>query len=237
MFTDFIKQFDHIANRVKAATISTEPWDHLYVRNIFEEDFYEEMIKFPQWRETQLCLDANAQTHGRETTIFNTKNSVYRNNLNEFNDKTNMLFHLLVDKFSVTDYQEEYVTCTSNFWEDTCVLSITDIHTDAFFDTRFSLSGQFYLPPLNDLSQIDYGTSLFKYTGDDISKHSHKNEGLPYPSLVFEEHECYYENCLTVPFEPNSALFTINKESTWHRAPNNIRPSDIRRSMMFRWKV
>jgi len=237
MFTDFIKQFDHIAERVKATTLSTEPWDHLYVRNIFEEDFYEEMIKFPQWQETQLCLDANAQELGRQTTIFNTENNVYRNNLEEFNDKTNMLFHLLTDKFSETEYRDDYVTCTSNFWEDTNALVIQDIHTDAFFDTRFSLSGQFYLPPLNDQSQIDYGTSLYKYIGDDICKHSQQNEGLLHPSLVFEEHECYYENSLTVPFESNSALFTINKANTWHRAPRNIKPSDIRKSMMFRWKV
>lgn len=234
MFTDFIKQFDVIADKVKNAEILLDPWPHLFVQDVFDDEFYSKMLAFANWPEVTIDTKAVGDM-GRDEYFFDNECVDFRNQLAELNDQTNMLFHILAEKFSETEYTEDYVTCTTQLWIDDNNLNINDIHTDGFFDCKFSLSGQFYLP--DDTTQVEYGTSLYKYIGDDLSKHTTKEDGLAYPNSVPGEYQEYFENVKTLPFIPNSVLFTTNRPGTWHRAPINIRENDKRKSLMLRWKI
>jgi hypothetical protein len=234
MFTDFSKQFDRIVDKVKNTPIATDPWPHLFITDVFDSEFYSSVLKFYDWPEVKIGPYVS-DYKGRDEYIFNVNKVSYRNQLANFNDKTNMLFHALSAKFEETRYVDEFVTCTTQLWDDDNRLNINDIHTDQFFDCDFSLSGQFYLPA--DNTQVDYGTTLYNYLGDDLSKHTYMESGHTYPTSVLEEFEEYFGNAKTLPFIPNSVLFTTNNPGTWHRAPINIRENDKRKSLMLRWKI
>ena len=234
MFTDFIKQFDRIIEIVENTPIQNDPWPHLFIRNVFDEEFYSTILNFANWPE--VILDSNATgDKGRHEYFFNNQSLSYRNQVDSYNDQTNKLFHILADKFAESRYVSEFVTCTTQLWVDDNTLNINDIHTDGFFDCGFCISGQFYLPM--DKTQADYGTSLYNYLGYDLTKHSTKDDGLAYPNSVPFEFEQYYGNVKTLPFIPNSVLFTTNHPGTWHRAPTNIRENSKRKSLMLRWKI
>ena len=74
---------------------------------------------------------------------------------------TSNLFSLLSAKFEF--HTDALVPATTNFWEDTHLLSMDDVHVDAFYDTLFTINGQVYLPV--DINQKEYGTAMYEYIG------------------------------------------------------------------------
>ena len=62
MFTDFIKQFDVIADKVKNAEILLDPWPHLFVQDVFDDEFYSKMLAFANWPEVTIDTKAVRET-------------------------------------------------------------------------------------------------------------------------------------------------------------------------------
>ena len=149
MFTDITQQFEHIKKRIEEAPVLTDPWPHMFITEVFTPDYYRTICEFEQFEELEAV-----EEHGRIQYTFDKHHEKYK----EFTSK---LFSLLSAKFEY--HTELSVPATTNFWIDTDLLTINDIHVDAFYDTLFTISGQVYLPV--DINQKEYGTAMYRYTG------------------------------------------------------------------------
>ena len=219
MFTDIIKQYSHIEKRIKESEVMLDPWPHMFIPEFFTSDFYRTVQEFEQHPE----LDIDANNTGRKQYAYNKYNE-------EYEAFTVKLFDLFAEKF---DYATNVsVPATTNFWVDNSELVIDDIHVDAFYDTPFTISGQIYLP--DDLSLRQYGTKLYKYTGNDLSVDARQDPGTMHPHSATNLDN--FELVRTVPFYPNCMLVTPNHITSWHCAPTVV-GDDIRKSLMLRWKV
>ena len=229
MYTDIIKQFDHMNKRIEASEVIDYPWPHMYITEVFTPDFYRTVSEF------SMCdlLNKNSE-YNRDQYTWNTNLAEVMDNFKEYDSATNRLFHTIAKKFN-KDYDKEYVPCTTNFWADYKDLEINDIHIDAFYDTKFTISGQVYLP--EDTNYLKYGTRLFRYIGNEISCDAEQDPGTDFPHTVRPDNENKFELVKTIPYMPNCMLITTNDPGSWHQAPIDIDADYIRRSVMFRWKV
>ena len=227
MFTDFIDQFEHIIQRAKDSPVLTDPWPHMYITEVFTSDFYRQACEFENGRNL-----IRSTSEGRTQTVFDIHSQYYQDHTEKFNDATSRLFDVLSAKFGY-EFKEK-IPCTTTHWIDTHKLGINDIHVDAFFDTKFTISGQIYLP--EDDSQRHYGTRLYKYIGDNIAEDAVQDSGADYPHIVHGDND-NFKLVRTVPFMPNCMLVTTNEPNSWHQAPTNIANGDRRKSLMLRWKV
>ena len=220
MFTDIIHQFDHIKKRIEETPVIMDPWPHMFITEVFTPDYYRTICEFEQFDE----LERNIE-HGRIQHTFNQYDKDYE-------DFTSKLFSLLSAKFEY--HTETPVPATTNFWTDTDKLSINDIHVDAFYDTLFTISGQVYLPV--DTSQRHYGTAMYEYIGDDLHRDAYQDEGTAHPHMARFGKLDKFKLIRRVPFYPNCMFVTTNNKDSWHKAPH-IEENDLRKSLMWRWKV
>lgn len=218
MFTDIIKQYSHIEKRINESEVMLDPWPHMYITEIFTPEFYTEVQQFEQLK----SLD-RVPEHGRVEYIFNKFDE-------EYIELTTKMFKLFCDKFGYKIDAD--VPAGATFWVDDSDLIIDDIHVDAFYDTPFTISGQIYLP--DDLSLRQYGTKLYKYTGNDLSVDAKQDPGTMHPHIATNLDN--FDLVRTVPFYPNCMLVTPNHITSWHCAPTVV-GDDIRKSLMLRWKV
>jgi len=219
MFTDITKHYNHFRDRINEAVLLTDPWPHLYITEVFPAGFYRTVCEFENIEGIEPF-----EEEGRINYPYNGDS--------EYDDFTAKLFSLLAAKF---EYHTELpVPATTNFWTDTDKLLINDIHIDAFKDCTFTLSGQVYLPV--DTSQRHYGTILYSYEGNDIKQHARQDPGTAHPHTAHWEHKDKFKQVRTVPFMPNTMLVTTNHIHSWHQPPC-ILDGDIRKSLMWRWKV
>lgn len=220
MFTDITQQFKHIKQRIEEAEVLYDPWPHMFITELFTPDYYRTITEFEQFEELELV-----EEHGRKQYTYNQYNEQYE----EF---TSNIFSLLSAKF---DYHTELpVPATTNFWTDTDCLEINDVHVDAFYDTLFTISGQVYLP--NSLEQRQYGTAMYKYVGNNLREHAIQDEGTAHPHIAKPDCLEHFQLVRRVPFYPNCMFVTTNNKDSWHQAPS-INEGDIRKSLMWRWKV
>ena len=105
-------------------------------------------------------------------------------------------------------HTDALVPATTNFWEDTHLLSIDDVHVDAFYDTLFTISGQVYLPV--DINQKEYGTAMYRYTGNNLSEDALQDEGTAHPHIATNLDN--FKLVGRVPFYPNCMFVTTNNK-------------------------
>ena len=220
MFTDITQQFNHIAQRIKDSEVILDPWPHMFITELFTPDYYRNVCEFEQFEQLEL-----SEENGRQQYTFNQ----YHEQYTEFTSK---IFSLLSDKFGYST--QSSVPATTNFWVDTDTLEINDIHIDAFFDTPFTISGQVYLP--KDMEQRQYGTALYKYIGNNLLDDAMQDEGTAHPHIAKPECVDKFQLVRRVPFYPNCMFVTTNNKDSWHQAPC-ISRGDVRKSLMWRWKV
>lgn len=220
MFTDITQQFEHIKKRIDETPVLTDPWPHMFITEVFTPDYYRTICEFEQFEELEAI-----EEHGRIQYTFDKHHE-------EYEEFTSKLFSLLSAKF---EYHTELpVPATTNFWKDTDLLTINDIHVDAFYDTLFTISGQIYLPSNTDKKH--YGTALYKYEGNNIQKDAIQDEGTAHPHIAKHTSLDRFKLVRRVPFYPNCMFVTTNNKDSWHQAPY-IEKDDIRKSLMWRWKV
>lgn len=233
MFTDIIKQLDRVNEKIKQSELCTDPWPHMIINDVFDKDFYSQLLNFSEYSQLRLG-DTELGRNQYEPDVLN--NSKVASSLKDYNELTAKIFLTIADKFGVTDYNDRDVPATLMFWEDSHRLEIVDIHVDAFDDTEFTLSGQFYVPVDNSL--VECGTSLYKYTGDDIYRDAEIDDNMPVPHTVRSPDSLHlFEYVKKIPFLPNTLVITPNTQESWHSAPTNIPRGKKRNSIMMRWKV
>ena len=218
MFTDITQQFEHIKKRIEEAPVLTDPWPHMFITEVFTPDFYRTVCEFDKFDGFDITKE-----HGRIQHTYNEFNK-------EYEQFTSNLFSLLSAKFEF--HTDALVPATTNFWEDTHLLSIDDVHVDAFYDTLFTISGQVYLPV--DINQKEYGTAMYRYTGNNLSEDALQDEGTAHPHIATNLDN--FKLVRRLPFYPNCMFVTTNNKDSWHRAPD-IAEGDVRKSLMWRWKV
>ena len=223
MFTEIIKQFESIQEAVKQSELQEVPFRHLYIREVIQYDAYRGITEL----DTHTDLEMTDEYGRKEYRIINEEDAW------AWEKESNKLFEELCKKFRLGKVTDELVSCTATFWEDSEQFTITDIHTDAFYDTDLTISCQIYLP--NDESQIKLGTKLYRYIGDDIEQDANQDEGTKYPHQAKHDKLDKFEHSRTVPFQPNSMFCTVNSADSWHQAP--IITEGIRKSLMLRFKV
>jgi|TARA_A100001011_G_scaffold63968_1_gene64516 hypothetical protein len=221
MFTDIINQFEHIAEAVKNADVETVPFKHLYVHEVIKYDSYRTITTFEEHDDLSMIDE-----YGRkEYTLDITDGKLWE-------EESNKLFQEICKKLKLGKVSDS-VPATIKFWEDSPELEITDIHTDAFYDTDLTISCQIYLP--KDFEQIRLGTKLYRYIGDNILEDANQDEGTSFPHQAKIDKQDKWQHSRSVPFKPNSMLVTVSTKDSWHQAP--IVPEGIRKSLMLRFKV
>ena len=228
MFTDIIKQFDHIIKAVKQTDVKEMPFKHLYVAEVLKVDDYRTISEFDK-HEDLTCIDE----YGRKEYDLNITD------WKQWEEQSHKLLEEICKKLKLgrpyADIRgvETKVPATIKFWSDSKDLQITDIHTDAFYDTDLTVSCQIYLP--KDSSQTKLGTKLYNYIGEDITKDANQDEKTKYPHQAKHNRLDQWEWRLTVPFKPNCMLVTVSTPDSWHQAP--VIEEGVRNSLMLRYKI
>ena len=223
MFTDIIKQFESITDSVKQSELQEVPFRHLFIREVISYDAYRSITELNAHNDLEM-----SDLHGRKEYRIIDNNDAWI-----WEEESNKLFQELCKKFRLGKVTDEQVGCTATFWEDSEQFTITDIHTDAFYDTDLTISCQIYLP--NDESQINLGTKLYRYVGDNIEEDANQDEGTKYPHQARHDKLDKFEHSRSVPFQPNSMFCTVNSKDGWHQAP--VITQGVRKSLMLRFKV
>ena len=221
MFTDIINQFENIAEAVKQSELQEVPFRHLFVREPIAYGGYRALTELDKHDDLSMTDE-----YGRKE---------YRINITDFDtweEESNKLFQELCKKLRLGKIADS-VPCTATFWEDSSEFNITDIHTDAFYDTDFTISCQIYLP--TDESQLNLGTKLYRYIGDNIKEDAKQDPGTKFPHQARQNKLHNFEHSRTAPFLPNCMIVTMSKPDSWHQAP--VITEGIRRSLMLRFKV
>lgn len=229
MFTDIIKQFDYIIEAVKQTDVKEKPFRHLFVTEVLNVHDYRIISEFDK-HDDLYCVDEYGR---KEYTLDIT-------DWQQWEEQSHRLLEEICKKLKLgrpyadITGAETKVPATIKFWSDTKDLQITDIHTDAFYDTDLTVSCQIYLP--KDISNYKLGTRLYRYIGDDINQDAKQDEGTQYPHQAKEDKLNMWEHRLTVPYRPNCMLITVSTPDSWHQAPS-IEDEYIRNSLMLRFKV
>ena len=228
MYTAFIQSLNNMIYQVEQAEVFTKPWPHMYVNEVISKDYRDWL----DYESADNLVHYYDELGGRDDWVL-TPEHVHSADLRLFNKLTDKLFYAIADKFGNDVQDAPEPTC--RFWKDTDKLLINDIHTDEFYDpTNFTISAMIYLP--KDNSQRHYGTRLYSYIGDDLTADAVQDEGMANPHMAHPDKEHKWKHELTVPFMPNTMFITTNGPGTWHQAPTNIAPGDVRESVMIRWK-
>jgi len=228
MYTDFIQNLNNTIYKVEQSELLTAPWPHMFVAEPINQNYrtfleYADSVNIVHEHDVYGCRDEYVLTALDIST----------SDVRQFNKLMEKLFFAIAKKFG-DEVSEAPVPCVT-FWKDTDKLLINDIHTDQFFDpTYYTISAMIYLP--KDDSQRRYGTKLFTYIGDDIHTDAMQDEGMTQPHMAHKDKEHNWKHEVTVPFMPNTMFITTNAQGSWHQAPTNIAPGDVRESVMIRWK-
>ena len=228
MFTDIIKQFDHIIEAVKQTDVKQKPFKHLYVTEVLGVHEYRTITEFDTHDDLTCTDEYGRKEYDLDITDWNL-----------WEEKSHQLFEEICKKLKLgrphADGRgvETKVPATIKFWSDSSQFKITDIHTDAFYDTDLTISCQIYLP--KDDSQYKLGTRLYRYIGDDIQQDANQDEGTKYPHQAKHDKLDKWEHRLTVPYRPNCMLVTVSTPDSWHQAP--VIENNTRNSLMLRFKV
>ena len=232
MLTDITNQFNHMINQVENSEVLNDPWPHMFVPEIIKTDDYRKFTEFDT-AEGLIQDLVELEVSNRIEYALDMDNESQAD-IRYFNKMANKFFHVVARKFGLS-FEGQEVLPTTRFWKDTSNLEINDIHIDAFYDTKFTISGQVYLP--EDTNYLKYGTRLFRYIGNEISCDAEQDPGTDFPHTVRPYNENKFELVKTIPYMPNCMLITTNDPGSWHQAPIDIDADYIRRSVMFRWKV
>ena len=124
MFTDITQQFEHIKKRIEEAPVLTDPWPHMFITEVFTPDFYRTVCEFDKFDGFDITKE-----HGRIQHTYNEFNK-------EYEQFTSNLFSLLSAKF---EFHTDALYLQQQTSEDTHLLSMDDVHVNAFYDTLFTI--------------------------------------------------------------------------------------------------
>ena len=137
MFTDIIKQFDHIIEAVKQTDVKQKPFKHLYVTEVLGVHEYRTITEFATHDDLTCTDEYGRKEYDLDITDWNL-----------WEEKSHQLFEEICKKLKLgrphADGRgvETKVPATIKFWSDSSQFKITDIHTDAFYDTDLTISCQ-----------------------------------------------------------------------------------------------
>ena len=226
MYTVIIEELENLLTNIDSEHLCEDPWPHYVIDGFFSEKNYAIVKDF---KNDDVEYDI-IQEEGR--TDYRLVEDV-SDNL-ELSDRLNAVsrkvFHKLCDKFGLA-YNDTHVNTTVSFWEDTDEFRIGDVHVDVFARQDSVISLLIYLV---DESMTEYGTSLYTYTGDNISDDAMQDPGMLLPHTAFPDRKHKFQLVKEVESLPNRCLILGNDPSAWHRAPAQIKQGDVRRALMIR---
>jgi FkbM family methyltransferase len=173
--------------RIAGAELRMNPFPHLYVEDVFQSDFYQELLKSLPVNGWKSLEDSRGTKGYPERSVNDAPDCVSWMLSGE-------LRRLLDDKFGVQSKSDELLLL-----RDSQGYKIPP-HTDT---PSKVISALFYLPKDKSLEQ--YGTSVFKP----------KKAGFTCPNgkhYKFED----FEKVWTAPFRPNSAMIFARTDTSFH---------------------
>ena len=222
---------EHITNSIKQAKVDPEPFPHMYIRNFFEENFYNKLLDSLPEKEKFVPINKTGSVsadYPEERFIFDINPSV----LGSFKEKDQEVFSDIVNSFlsvnffnsvfskfqstidnRVKNFSEEEIKLfgKNNFNFEGRIALVKDYtkyqlgaHTDS--PNKF-LTFLFYLPRDKTIREI--GTSLYKPINKDITTSFSSH-------YTMEETKNNFVETKKAEFLPNSVLIFPRTNISYH---------------------
>ena len=225
---------DYIINTINETVITTEPFEHKFVNNIFPDEYYKKLIKNLPKKDEYIPINKSGtvtKNYAAERYMFdlNFDNIKKLNKLqqqtftelinvftspNFFNAINNNFKKIIQKRISeFTDFEKKLIG-EDKFEFSIQAMLVKDLqkyklgaHTD--ITTKF-LTFLFYIP--KDLSQVELGTALYKpKSGIEIQMGEKGNY-----HATLEMTKEYFDVVGKVPFSPNSLLLFPRTNDSFH---------------------
>lgn len=225
---------DYIIKTINETVITTEPFDHKFIKNIFPNEYYKKLINNLPKKDEYVPINKSGtvnKNYAAERYMFD----LNFDNIKKLNKSQQEIFKKLINVFTSVDF---FNAVSNNFKEviQKRISKFTDFEKKLIGEDKFEFSIQamlvkdlqkyklgahtdttkkfltflFYIP--QDLSQVELGTALYKpKNGVEIQMGEKGN----YHATV-EMTKDYFDVIGKVPFSPNSLLLFPRTNDTFH---------------------
>jgi len=222
---------EHLIKKILNTTVDHMPFDHVFIENIFPDDFYEKLVKnLPNLSEYTAIKDTGTvgQNYSSERYIINFEQNTKFENIS-FTNLYNKLINVLTSKKLFDTVSSHFIKSIkkrvenfsekekekfglSNFKFDLRAALVKDLtkyslgaHTDSI--SKY-ITFLFYLPKDNSIQNI--GTSLFKPKKERENYNFHSNH------YTDEETKEIFDEVKMCPFKQNSVLIFPRHPMSFH---------------------